>query len=77
MHIIKLNATHSTNSYLKELCSNKRLNDYTVVVAETQTSGRGQMGTHWDSETGKNLTASVFVDGVALSLIICITIWLI
>ena len=68
MHIIKLNATPSTNSYLKELCSNKLLNDYTVVVTETQISGRGQMGTHWVSETGKNLTASVFVDVSYLNL---------
>jgi BirA family biotin operon repressor/biotin-[acetyl-CoA-carboxylase] ligase len=31
-----------------------------VVVAENQTAGRGQMGTSWNAETGKNLTASVF-----------------
>lgn len=68
MHIIKLNATHSTNSFLKELCSNNRLNDYTVVVTENQMSGRGQMGTQWDSETGKNLTASVFVNVSYLNL---------
>lgn len=68
MHIIKLDATYSTNSYLKELCGNNKLNDYTVVVANRQTSGRGQMGTSWDSESGKSLTASVFVDVSFLNL---------
>jgi BirA family biotin operon repressor/biotin-[acetyl-CoA-carboxylase] ligase len=62
MHVIKLNATDSTNSFLKELISNEDIADYTVVVAECQTQGRGQMGTVWDSETGKNLMFSLFKD---------------
>lgn len=62
MHIIKLNATHSTNTYLRQLSDTTNLIDFTVVVTENQTSGRGQMGTNWESENGKNLTASVFVD---------------
>ncbi|MBT8289101.1 MAG: biotin--[acetyl-CoA-carboxylase] ligase [Bacteroidia bacterium] len=59
MHIIKLNAIDSTNSYLRELSSKKDLEDFTVVVSETQNKGRGQMGTIWESEEGKNLTCSV------------------
>ena len=35
------------------------LEDYTVVMAEEQLTGRGQMGTKWESEPGKNLTFSV------------------
>lgn len=35
------------------------LNDFTVVVAKSQLKGRGQMGTTWQSEEGKNLTFSV------------------
>lgn len=68
MHIIKLDATHSTNSYLKELSGNNKLIDYTVITADGQYSGRGQMGTTWNSEKGKNLTASVFVDVSYLNL---------
>ena len=60
MNIIKLNAIDSTNSYLKDLCSKKKLDDYTVVMAEHQTNGRGQMGTVWQTESSKNLTISVF-----------------
>ena len=62
MQIIKLNAIGSTNSFLKELSAEKQLEDYTVVIAESQTKGRGQMGTKWSSESGKNLTISVFKD---------------
>jgi BirA family biotin operon repressor/biotin-[acetyl-CoA-carboxylase] ligase len=60
MPIIKLNAIDSTNSYLRALCTKKGLDDFTVVYAKHQTEGRGQMGTVWDSQQGKNLTCSVF-----------------
>jgi BirA family transcriptional regulator, biotin operon repressor / biotin---[acetyl-CoA-carboxylase] ligase len=60
MHIIKLNAIDSTNTYLKQISSEKVIEDYTTVTANYQTQGRGQMGTIWDSEEGKNLMCSVF-----------------
>lgn len=36
------------------------LKDFTVVSANEQTNGRGQMGTVWESEPSKNLMVSVF-----------------
>jgi BirA family biotin operon repressor/biotin-[acetyl-CoA-carboxylase] ligase len=66
MQIIKLDATDSTNSYLRKLYSESDVNDYTVVSAKFQTEGRGQMGTLWNSESSKNLTISVFKDVSAL-----------
>lgn len=60
MHIIKLNAIGSTNTYLKRLSVNKKIEDFTCVVAKHQTHGRGQMGTIWSSEDSKNLMCSVF-----------------
>jgi BirA family biotin operon repressor/biotin-[acetyl-CoA-carboxylase] ligase len=62
MHIIKLDAIDSTNSYLRQLSTRKVLDDYTVVVASHQTNGRGQMGTQWDSQVAKNLMVSVYKD---------------
>lgn len=59
MKIVKLNATDSTNVYLKDLVNSQSLEDYTIVVADEQTMGRGQMGTKWQSEPFKNLTFSV------------------
>jgi BirA family biotin operon repressor/biotin-[acetyl-CoA-carboxylase] ligase len=60
MYIIKLDAIDSTNSYLKALTAAQLPKDYTVVVTESQTQGRGQMGTVWKADNGKNLTVSVF-----------------
>ncbi|EGV44732.1 biotin--[acetyl-CoA-carboxylase] ligase [Bizionia argentinensis JUB59] len=62
MHIIKLDATDSTNSYLRILSTNAPLPDYTVVTAKHQTNGRGQRGTTWRSDSDKNLMCSVFKD---------------
>ncbi len=60
MRIIKLNATDSTNTFLRRLYMEKSVKDYTIVVANHQTKGRGQIGTTWSAEAGKNLTFSVF-----------------
>ncbi|MBT8311813.1 MAG: biotin--[acetyl-CoA-carboxylase] ligase, partial [Flavobacteriaceae bacterium] len=51
--------TDSTNAYLKELLASKDAPDGTVVQAEWQQQGRGQMGRDWLSESGKNLTFSI------------------
>ncbi|HEA21918.1 MAG TPA: biotin--[acetyl-CoA-carboxylase] ligase [Pricia antarctica] len=59
MHLIKLDATDSTNAYLRRLLLSTVPEDYTVVSAKQQTQGRGQMGTHWESEMDKNLTFSL------------------
>ena len=61
MNIIKLNAIDSTNSYLKKRSQKSTLDNFTVVVAKYQTLGRGQLGTTWVSEQGKNLTFSLLV----------------
>ncbi len=66
MPVIKLDAIPSTNDFLKELAASGPLEPFTVAVAETQTKGRGQAGSSWFSEPGKNLTFSVYVpDAVA------------
>jgi len=62
MHIIKLNAIDSTNSYLRQLSTKETVKDFTVVLANYQTSGRGQMGTQWHSQHSKNLMISLFKD---------------
>jgi BirA family biotin operon repressor/biotin-[acetyl-CoA-carboxylase] ligase len=59
MHLIKLDATDSTNAHLRRLLRSVKLADYTVVKARKQEQGRGQMGTQWQSKPGKNLTFSV------------------
>ncbi|MCK0161909.1 biotin--[acetyl-CoA-carboxylase] ligase [Allomuricauda sp. F6463D] len=81
--ILKLDATDSTNLYLRGLLQSENPSEYTVVVTDEQLKGRGQMGTVWQSDKGKNLTFSVlkkfdslhvqhqFVLNIAISLGIC------
>lgn len=68
MPIIKLNAIDSTNNYMRRLSYEEILEDYTIVTAEHQTHGRGQMGAIWSSESSKNLMFSVFKDTSNLNL---------
>lgn len=68
MKLIKLDAIDSTNDFLKRLSVEQSLENFTVVTAENQTRGKGQMGAKWDSETGKNLMISVLVNNVLNSI---------
>ena len=61
MKLIKLDAIDSTNDFLKVLSSQDKLENFTVVTAENQTKGKGQMGSKWQSESGKNLIMSALV----------------
>lgn len=64
MNIIKLDAIPSTNDYLKKLYVTQVVENFTVVTTVNQTSGKGQMGSTWMSEAGKNLTMSVLIKDV-------------
>ena len=66
MPLIKLDAIDSTNDYLKQLSKESALENYTIVIANEQTKGKGQMGAKWFSEPGKNLTMSLLVKDVQL-----------
>lgn len=61
MKLIKLDAIDSTNEFLKGLSNKQEVQNFTVVTAETQLKGKGQMGSKWDSESGKNLIMSVLI----------------
>lgn len=59
MKIVKLDAINSTNTFLKDLMRTSVVENYTVVVTENQTNGKGQFDNTWSSEKGKNLTISI------------------
>ena len=67
MSIIKLHTIDSTNNYLRQLATEKDLENFTTVTALFQTHGRGQRGRVWESEAGDNLMFSVFLDTSFLS----------
>jgi len=64
MSIIKLSAIDSTNDFLKDLSRNQSVDNFTAVVAQKQTNGKGQMGATWQSEEGKNLIMSILIKDV-------------
>ncbi|WP_112113832.1 biotin--[acetyl-CoA-carboxylase] ligase [Flavobacterium aciduliphilum] len=61
MKLIKLDAIDSTNDFLKKAARQETLENFTVVTAQNQTKGKGQMGAIWNSESGKNLIMSFLV----------------
>ena len=60
--LIKLKEVNSTNDYLKQLINetSKEIEGM-IVFTGNQLEGRGQKGTVWKSEKGKNLTFSIFL----------------
>ena len=61
MTIRKLHTVDSTNSYLKNWAKKEPLKNFTTIVTEEQTQGRGQRGNYWLSEKNKNLTFSTLI----------------
>lgn len=62
MKLIKLNAIDSTNRFLKDFASQNTVENFTTIWAESQTQGKGQRGSSWIDEAGKNLTFSVLMN---------------
>jgi BirA family biotin operon repressor/biotin-[acetyl-CoA-carboxylase] ligase len=60
--VIKLDAIESTNEYAGKLLQNDNsVIEGTIVWAIDQTNGKGQRGSLWHSESGKNLTFSLIL----------------
>lgn len=66
MKLLYIEATPSTNDYLKALLKKGILEDFTVLSTPFQTKGRGQRGSEWQSESGKNLIMSLYKQYVTL-----------
>ena len=62
----KVKELTSTNDYLAELCKRGEAEEFHTVIAELQTSGKGQRGNSWESEPGKNLTFSIVLYPTAI-----------
>lgn len=59
--IVRLEEAESTNLYLKQLAREEYLEEGSMVVADFQTVGRGQMGSTWFSSKGENLLFSLLI----------------
>lgn len=58
-YIHELEEVDSTNTYLESRSSETNLPEGTVIWAQHQFRGRGQLDHSWTSEPGKNLTCSI------------------
>lgn len=65
--IIRLESVDSTNNYTANLIKDKNVTHGSVILAVEQTAGRGQRGAEWLVKPGENLTFSLFIDEVKLS----------
>lgn len=60
--IIHLQATPSTNDYMRNLWKTEgSLSPYTTVIADHQTGGRGRLGRSWETPKGKALLMTTAV----------------
>ena len=59
--LIRKNELHSTNNFALELIKTQNPSAGTVVLALSQTKGRGQRTNTWESKSGKNLTISIIL----------------
>ena len=59
-HVIIVPELDSTSNYVAKLNSEGKVASGTVILAEIQTSGRGQRGKTWDTSHKKQFTASYF-----------------
>jgi len=66
MNIIRVESATSTNLLLKEWSEKQTLEEGTVILARSQTAGRGQVGNQWEAEAGKNITCSILLYPVFL-----------
>lgn len=68
MKIVKLHATTSTNDELRTRFRESVLPHLTTIYSLSQSQGRGNRGTTWESENGKNLTFSVLISDLLTGL---------
>ena len=67
MHVIKLDATDSTNDHLRQMLLANKLTTPTVVWSLFQKKGKGQRGQVWTSKAGENLMFSLYIPSLTSS----------
>jgi BirA family biotin operon repressor/biotin-[acetyl-CoA-carboxylase] ligase len=60
-NLIHLDTVNSTNLHATDLLSGNKLTEPAIIMADFQTSGKGQGGNNWISEAKKNLLISYVV----------------
>ncbi|GHS86868.1 biotin--[acetyl-CoA-carboxylase] ligase [Bacteroidia bacterium] len=61
LRLIQLDTVDSTNTYAKQHILSGKAQHNDVIIAQTQTHGRGQNQNQWIAESGQNLTFSIVI----------------
>ena len=64
--ILKEKETDSTNNRLAQLCDRENIKEFTTLLVDKQTAGKGQRGNSWEAEPDKNLLFSFVIFPVFL-----------
>ena len=81
--IFRLDKVDSTNNFAANLIEEQLCRNGALILADTQTAGKGQRGSLWESETAKNLLCSYvyFPDNLSVNFLqelnMCLSISLI
>ena len=81
--IFRLDKVDSTNNFAANLIEEQLCRNGALILADTQTAGKGQRGSLWESEPGKNLLCSYvyFPDNLSVNFLqefnMCLSISLI
>ncbi len=67
-NVLFLPEVESTNTYAINLLRNVNVIEGTVIYTNNQTLGKGQRGTVWSSEIGKNITLSAILQPKSLNI---------
>ncbi|MEY4603371.1 MAG: hypothetical protein RIT43_663 [Bacteroidota bacterium] len=65
--IVQLDSVDSTNNYAAMLYRKGKLSHGSVILADEQSSGRGQRGAKWESNPGMNALLTVLLEPANLS----------
>lgn len=66
--LIYLPSCHSTNDYASSIIHLPETVEGTIVITSNQTKGKGQRGNTWEAEPNKNLTFSLILNPLFLSI---------
>ncbi len=68
-HIFRSESLESTNEELKKIAQKEDLPNFSCVITDNQTAGKGQIGNKWESEPNKNLTFSILLHPTTLPIL--------
>jgi BirA family biotin operon repressor/biotin-[acetyl-CoA-carboxylase] ligase len=64
--LISIDACTSTNDLVKEMIKDRSIENGNILITGFQQSGRGQSDSKWESEDGKNVLCTIYIEPAIL-----------